>query len=45
MVDIFQKCHHNLLEEIKKLGIYPYFHTLQSRQAPVVHMEGKRRIM
>ncbi|MBP3574899.1 MAG: hypothetical protein J6J55_00230, partial [Paludibacteraceae bacterium] len=23
----------------------PYFHTLESRQAPVVEMEGSRRIM
>ena len=45
MADIFQKCHHDLLEEVKRRGIYPYFHTLESRQAPVVNMEGKRRIM
>ena len=45
MADLFQKCHHDLLEEVKRRGIYPYFHTLESRQAPVVEMEGQRRIM
>ena len=45
MADLFQKCHHDLLEEVKRRDIYPYFHTLESRQAPVVEMEGKRRIM
>ena len=45
MVDLFQKCHHDLLEEVKSRNIYPYFHTLESRQAPGVEMEGKRRIM
>ena len=45
MADLFQKCHHDLLEEVKRRNIYPYFHTLESRQAPVVEMEGKRRIM
>ncbi|MBQ5388277.1 MAG: pyridoxal phosphate-dependent aminotransferase family protein [Paludibacteraceae bacterium] len=45
MADLFHKCHHDLLEEVKQRGIYPYFHTLESRQAPIVEMEGKRRIM
>ena len=31
--------------DIREAGIYPYFHCLESRQAPVVTMEGKRRIM
>ena len=31
--------------EARKEGIYPYFHCLESRQAPEVIMEGKRRIM
>ena len=45
MADLFQKCHHDLLEEVKRRNVYPYFHTLESRQAPVVEMEGSRRIM
>ena len=31
--------------DVRKAGIYPYFHCLESRQAPEVVMEGKRRIM
>ena len=31
--------------EVRELGLYPYFHCLESRQAPEVIMEGKRRIM
>ena len=31
--------------DVRKAGIYPYFHCLESRQAPEVIMEGKRRIM
>lgn len=32
-------------EAARAAGIYPYFHELESRQAPEVVMEGKRRIM
>ena len=31
--------------EARETGLYPYFHCLQTRQAPEVIMEGKRRIM
>ena len=31
--------------DVRAAGIYPYFHCLESRQAPEVIMEGKRRIM
>ena len=34
-----------MVHETREMGIYPYFHTLQSRQAPEVIMEGKRKIM
>lgn len=45
-MDIFEKCHqHHMQDEIRKLGIYPYFHALESRQDTEVIMEGKRRIM
>ena len=44
-MDLFNKCHFALLNEIREKNIYPYFHVLQSRQAPVVQMEGKRMIM
>lgn len=45
MLDLFAKCDYERLRIVEKKGIYPYFHTLQSRQAPIVQMEGKRIIM
>ena len=45
-MDLFQKCKdYTLAEEIKAAGIYPYFHTLESKQDTVVNMEGARKIM
>ena len=45
-MDLFQKCKDfKLAEEIKAAGIYPYFHTLESKQDTIVEMEGGRRIM
>ena len=45
-MDIFEKCEkRSRVDEAKELGIYPYFHALESRQDTVVQMEGKRRIM
>lgn len=45
-MDIFEKCmKFKTADEIKALGIYPYFHALESRQDVEVIMEGKRRIM
>ncbi len=49
-MDLFDKLndtnsyYHRSLE-VREIGIYPYFHCLESRQAPEVIMEGKRRIM
>ena len=44
--DIFEKCrNYTLANDYRAMGIYPYFHALESRQAPEVIMEGKRRIM
>lgn len=46
MKDLFEKCYErSIVDEMNERGIYPYFHALQSRQAPEVIMEGKRRIM
>lgn len=45
-MDLFCKCYG--LEKLKKAkeeGIYPYFHTLNSKQGPEVIMEGKDIIM
>lgn len=44
-MDLFAKYKNPLLEMARKEGIYPYFHELQSRQAPEVVMEGHRVIM
>ena len=46
MADIFEKCFEfTAADEVKEMGIYPYFHALESRQDVEVIMEGKRRIM
>ena len=45
-MDLFQKCENfKQADEYKAMGIFPYFHELQSRQDTEVIMEGKRRIM
>lgn len=45
-MDLFDKCYEpSLAAQARELGIYPYFHALQSRQDTEVIMEGKRRIM
>ena len=45
-MDLFDKC--DSLEQVKiamDKGVYPYFHKLETRQAPEVQMEGKQMIM
>ncbi len=45
-MDIFDKCKtFTEVSEAKENGLYPYFHSLESKQAPEVLMEGKRKIM
>ncbi|HLD29551.1 MAG TPA: 8-amino-7-oxononanoate synthase, partial [bacterium] len=45
-MDLFDKCEKfTTAKEIQKLGIYPYFHKVESPQNPVVICEGKRMIM
>lgn len=44
-MDLFDKCKHEIVEKAKALNVYPYFHELESRQAPEVIMEGNRKIM
>ncbi|MGI6576637.1 MAG: aminotransferase class I/II-fold pyridoxal phosphate-dependent enzyme [Eubacteriales bacterium] len=45
-MDLFKKCEEfTSANEARELGIYPYFHALESRQDIEVMMEGKRRIM
>lgn len=45
-MDLFKKCEDfTLAKDYMEMGIYPYFHELESRQDVTVTMEGKRRIM
>ena len=45
-MDIFNKCYnYTVANDLREKGIYPYFHSLESRQDTEVIMEGKRRIM
>ncbi|HRY77725.1 MAG TPA: aminotransferase class I/II-fold pyridoxal phosphate-dependent enzyme [Candidatus Izemoplasmatales bacterium] len=45
-MDLFKKCEDfKLVDDYKALGIYPYFHSLETKQDIEVQMEGKRRIM
>jgi 8-amino-7-oxononanoate synthase len=46
MADLFKKAFEfKDVDNAVNLGIYPYFHALESKQDIVVKMEGKRRIM
>ena len=45
-MDIFQKCRdYTLADEVKKQGLYPYFHAFQENEGPVVVFEGRKVIM
>ena len=44
-MDLFDKCNTDYVDQAVAAGLYPYFHTLQSRQDVEVIMEGQRRIM
>ncbi|MFW5889662.1 MAG: aminotransferase class I/II-fold pyridoxal phosphate-dependent enzyme [Bacillota bacterium] len=45
-MDIFKKSYnYDLSKKYKDLGVYPYFHALETKQDIEVVMEGKRRIM
>lgn len=44
-MDLFEKCQANPAKPFVELGVYPYFHVLETRQAPEVVMEGKRMLM
>ena len=45
-MDLFTKLKPNeMARQAQEMGIYPYFHALESRQDIEVVMEGKRRIM
>ncbi|MEN6294564.1 MAG: aminotransferase class I/II-fold pyridoxal phosphate-dependent enzyme [Chloroherpetonaceae bacterium] len=45
-MDLFQKCvEFTKADEVKKAGLYPYFHVLEANEGPVVYIEGRRFIM
>ena len=45
-MDLFKKFENDTrAAQLRELGIYPYFHALQTKQDTEVIMEGKRRIM
>ena len=45
-MDIFEKCiNYTAPQEVKKAGVYPYFHEIQSKQGTEVIINGKRVIM
>lgn len=45
-LDLFKKCmDFRRADEIKALGIYPYFRAIEENEGPVVKIEGKRIIM
>ncbi len=45
-MDLFSKCYnYELADKYKEMGLYPYFHALETKQDIEVVMEGKRRIM
>ncbi|MDP2425975.1 MAG: pyridoxal phosphate-dependent aminotransferase family protein, partial [bacterium] len=45
-MDLFKKCEEfTIVDEYKALGVYPYFHALETKQDIEVTMEGRRKIM
>ncbi|MBQ9485549.1 MAG: aminotransferase class I/II-fold pyridoxal phosphate-dependent enzyme [Clostridia bacterium] len=45
-MDLFTKCEkYDTVKKLKEADIYPYFHKLETKQAPEVVMEGKEIIM
>ncbi len=45
-MDLFQKCYDfTRADEVKALGIYPYFRAVQENEGPVVMLEGRKVIM
>lgn len=45
-MDLFKKCYEfTRADEVKELGVYPYFRPIEENEGPVVEIEGKRVIM
>lgn len=45
-MNLFDKCYSFVkADEVKKAGLYPYFHAIEENEGPVVNIEGKKMIM
>lgn len=45
-MDLFDKCFSfTRADEVKKQGLYPYFHQIQDNEGPEVNVEGRRMVM
>ncbi len=45
-MDLFRKCYEfTRADEVKALGLYPYFRPIEENEGPVVQIEGKKVIM
>jgi 8-amino-7-oxononanoate synthase len=45
-LDLFQKCYDfTRADEVKALGVYPYFRAIEENEGPVVQIEGRKIIM
>lgn len=46
MVDIFKKCYDfTRADEVKAMGVYPYFRPIEENEGPVVQIEGRKIVM
>jgi 8-amino-7-oxononanoate synthase len=45
-LDLFKKCYEfTRADDVKALGLYPYFRTIEANEGPVVQIEGRKIIM
>jgi 8-amino-7-oxononanoate synthase len=45
-LDIFKKClEFTRADEIKKMGLYPYFRAIEANEGPEVQIEGRKIVM
>ncbi len=45
-MDLFKKClDFTRADEVKAMGVYPYFRAIEANEGPVVQIEGKKKIM
>ncbi len=45
-MDLFEKCRQfSRADQVKELGLYPYFRPVEQNEGPVVYMEGREVIM